>query len=230
MTEGALNVLLGLVASFVAWYVLWHMLSPKVELSPYLGKLSNSGQPGSHTYRIKLRNARRRPCFEASFDARMRFRSLDPDSDNFDFINLRLSASSVFLLERNRILRIYTTNLSDDSRAYLERFDIDNLDLEQLLLRLPESRLTISCITTDGFSGSRKCFLRHYTIADVREGKYQREPSPLKTWYQTTVRRHPHPSLVISQLTSATVREDPDAQRQLRESDSDASTSEPSPP
>jgi hypothetical protein len=211
MIEGTLNVVLGLATSFVAWYVLWHLLSPKIELAPFITKREDWRQPERQVYRIKLRNMRRRPCFETSFDARIRHRSLNPDSNSFDFIKLPLSAISIFSLETNRVLRIYTTDLDSDSREYLERFGLDGLDLEQLLLQLPESRLTVSCITTDGFSGSRKCFWRHYTSQDVRQGKYRKKNpyGTLQTWYRTSVQRQPYPTLVIDESASSNSKEEP---------------------
>jgi hypothetical protein len=198
MLRDILNVGIGLATSFVSWYALYHLLAPKVEISPFISKVPNTTTNDTYRYRVKFRNASRRTAHELAYQVMFKFRDLNVVSTrNMRYIRFSLSADGSLRLRNNRILVIYANQLRHQDDALLASMNITTRDVGNLLACLPEASLEFSCMATDGFSGSRRYFERTFTHKDVREGPFQAKSpySPLRDWYSSVILRRPHPIL-----------------------------------
>ncbi|TFV60884.1 hypothetical protein E4P41_10235 [Geodermatophilus sp. DF01-2] len=209
---------LGIAASFVAWFIVWRTLSPKVEFSPCISRIRAQDEEDEEQYggpcrwRVKVRNSRRRrPAMELQFTARLRFTSRL--SGNTGAVQMRVTPASLPFMSKNilLVLDVAEDAFGDRALRYLRRQGVEPGDLDDLVSALDGGHVRVSCIATDSFSGSRRAFIHEYGPNDVKEGRFVFDDlsGPLTTMWRR-VRGGTHPTLEIEKATSAATEAEPE--------------------
>jgi hypothetical protein len=194
-----------IAASFVAWFMVWHLLSPRIELPRMLSKNRPPEKEPIPSYgsenrwQIKMRNARRRPAVDLAYSAQIRFRGDNRVTTSIVSIGLSVTRTSVMQSNRLITFDVRPDALSSGDLRMLKRAGVQEPStLEEVLERLPNARLFFCCFATDSFSGSRRTFYKTYTLQDIGSGRYV-SPNPygaIRTAY-LRMRRRPHPTLEL---------------------------------
>ena len=172
------SVLLGIVASFVAWFLVSHLWVPSIRVS---GNIQRVIDGNDERYRIKLWNDGRREVVQLNLRARVAIFGL-LQGNTWQYVWLRMSAgqeeySFPLLGGRSNVLpRIHVESEvlkgSQFSTGLRQKYQDGALQLEELLLEGERAFLTFYISGVDSFSGApvfRRS--RPYTIEDIT---YQR--------------------------------------------------------
>jgi len=193
-----LGLIVGLFTSFFSWWVLFHWLSPKIEISPNVVRqpaLAQGSAPADASgvrYRLKLRNVGKRAIIDLQVRAIVRIRGVvDPKVWNWEVVHLPMTMSGdrAYSLPRIEpysrsktltILRLYTHDLEECRYApYPERIRglaVDGrLTLDDLLSLREVAEVRVFVSGYDGFSGARKVFLFTIDKSKVVPGRFVRD-------------------------------------------------------
>ncbi len=193
--DALLNLALGVIASFLAWWVLFHGIVPKIKFSNGISKLPTgriAENQSGWKYRVKLGNYGRRNAIDVQVRAKLSIKGLNPlRSDNLQIVYLPLDGdrsfaiprimpqkkgharSTVLALEPNladefRNQDIYPEDFRDLARAY-------KLTMEDVLALGAEAKLEMMVFGYDDFSGARKLFWsRAFTSEDIGDGPFEK--------------------------------------------------------
>ena len=160
-----ISIPLGILCSIVAWWVLFHGVSPKVEFSNRVGKLPTDDSPSGFRYRIKIRNIGARDAIDLQFHAFVRVKGLSPEfPNNISILRIETDTGHVVRMGRkkgNRIVRLHPekTTLFDSARfppEFRTKQRDGTLTLEDVLSLGNSAFLKMHVFAYDEFSGSRK--------------------------------------------------------------------------
>jgi hypothetical protein len=173
----------GVALSAASWWVLTHMVVPRIHFSDAVSVLPDPDYGGVR-YRVKLRNRGPRDVIDLAVEARIRFprRSrLRPHASRRSTAILRVPVSVDRLpqLKRrsNRVIHLYTHELDpelipEELRSSLE--ERAEGSLEALLARFDGSYVQLQVLAFDAFSGARKYYESPKYYADfVRPGYFK---------------------------------------------------------
>lgn len=174
-----LGVPLGILASLLAWYVLFHVVKPSIgfyaKISKYQGKENNS-------YRVKFINNGKRSIIDLEVFVRTRTKGIGRYKNIWNIVDLETSVSRLPILVEggSRIVRIYP----ERTEKYLEPLwgkDINGklrngkLTLEDILRLGDKAQLRIYVFGFDEFSGSRRLFRsKWYELSDIEEKEFSK--------------------------------------------------------
>lgn len=214
----------GVAASGFIWWFVWRGMSPRLGISPQVTRKPNKLH-GSRTnsYRFKVKNLRvnqvKHQAMEMTYYAYLSYKKVKRGEDPHDIrflynnwasIRLDLATRGRPFLMDNVLISFKKHRPSKETRAYLDPpAEGDLLTIHELLSRLPEARIRVSCLATDSYSGSRRGFTKTYGINDIVIGRYKssevvrllskrkRPPGPWRLWFNTKVRKQVHPELEL---------------------------------
>lgn len=197
--EWVIGLILGIFGSFVAWFIVWRVLSPSIGISPQISKTrSTTNSIVSYKYRIKILNMRRSDAMELTYGARLRYNRNDGRNDNWPSLSFPFESGTRHTLSRNTITRFKLRELGEEHFQYLPPWaDKGPHDIEFLLRNLPDAELIFTCIASHSYSGSRKSFSKTYFPNDIVR-KVFRPKNPhnrLVTFIRVKFLRLTHPEL-----------------------------------
>lgn len=148
---------LGILASLVAWWIIFHGLMPVLEFSPSIGKITDESSPNGFKYRVKIVNSGRRDILDVEFFARISIKGIRTRyPDNISNFDLRLSSSRTPVIERkkNKLIRIYPEHLKLPAEVGAPELKT----LEDIMEFRGQASITIFCFGFDAFTGTRHLF------------------------------------------------------------------------
>jgi len=184
----------GIVASLMAWALVFKVFIPRVEFSDHIGKSkTRSRVDGSEwEYRVKIANVGRRPVVDVTILARLVFPNALPGRTSTlglalsGFGHEALKVACLYPSKRgqsgNRRLlhlslrgRLDYLKVHDAFERVRDRVTQGVVTVEDLLQEFSGSYLQISVFGSDGWSGARRAVTsKRYAVADVRRGVFER--------------------------------------------------------
>ena len=164
-------VLLGVIASLLAWFVVAHSLRPKLDVSPFVSR--SVGLNDEIHYRIKIMNARRtRNLVDVRTDAYLWIPGFWPSRPgNNNVVDVPTTSDELIGMRPgdNRILRFDTEAVSVALTDHLNSQAIGSGSLEAMLSLGERSaaELRVWIAYTDAYSGVRRASLHRYTSDQI---------------------------------------------------------------
>lgn len=180
MFEIATGFLLGIVASVIVWYVLEHLIVPRVEFLPVIYKSKTHENPSGYKYRIKFRNIGLREILDFELFAKLRLRGVS-STTNWRAVYIPIDDPRIPLIPSHRgsakrlAVQLLVSEIPDHAAAILpsglrSARDNGSLTLEDLMALGNEGTLEIVGFGYDAFSGARKVFQsKVYGVGQVED-------------------------------------------------------------
>lgn len=183
-----LGIPIGILASICSWWVLFHGIRPQINFSPKISKTEDPKSPGSFLYRIKYENQGKRQIVDVSISAWIHLPGL---YDRFPSNEVSFAIGfknepyrthinppskggkrGIFCLDLDKFSPYGQLMLPDE---LLDKRKVKNLTLEGLLKLRKGSKLEISLIGYDSFSGAKRLFSIMYQENDIIEGVFDKQ-------------------------------------------------------
>lgn len=185
------NILVGILCSFIAWWIVMHLITPKLRFSKAISKI-NSRHTKGYDYRIKYENYGRRRIVDLEMTVYLSILGLSKHrKKTWEVVQLELRDEGrlAYLDPVNkagwRRFVVFEVNKTEKfSREIFpttirNKIELGELELEDLLKLGEESFVEILISGYDNYSGSRKVFKSmKFKIGDIKEGYF--EPKSLK--------------------------------------------------
>jgi hypothetical protein len=186
VTTNLLGLAVGVLASFLTWWVLFHWFVPKVEFSAFISKIPRAGGSG-YSYRIKLMNTGRRSILGVEVHARL---WVDwKGSGNWLGIYLPFSGEGekkydIPILKRggDRVLSFFINAVHSfqTNVAYPEDFRrkaaLRVVSMEDVLGLGENAYVQVFVSGYDGFSGARRVFeSRKFHTSDIYPNRFTKQ-------------------------------------------------------
>jgi hypothetical protein len=183
-----LGFVLGTISSFLSWWILFHVLVPKIVFCGFICKSPAADDSSGWRYAFQFANVGRRHLIDAQVSARLSTRT----SAKVPWTNTLLvldwagaTKVEVPLVKNTGWLsyRVHPNQVADFHRSAAYSDEIrqkaaaGTLSLEDLLSGLAsegKATLTATVAGFDALSGARRVFQSQpYTVADIRQGKFE---------------------------------------------------------
>ncbi|MDB5226899.1 MAG: hypothetical protein JWN78_1092 [Bacteroidota bacterium] len=185
-----ISVPLGAFSSLIAWYILNHLIKPKIKFSDWISKLYENNVP---FYRFKFENNGKRNIVEVEITAKLRIKGLR-FTNNWEVIYLPLDNNNIPIIysikSKNKILReVPRLELSIIEPRYykflseviVKRINSGNITLEELFSLGTHAELILIISGFDEISGARKTFCSEpYTLNRIKEGIFENNGLEIK--------------------------------------------------
>jgi len=170
--ELLIAMLLGIIASLMAWWILTHSLVPKILFAPFISKVKVKGKE-DYKFRIGIRNIGNRDIIDVEIIIELIIKGFDKDvPSNTSYIQLKLNKPRLPKIKKKNqwALTINTTNLPNSLLPVYKNKNFEDL------LRIENAEAKIVVFGYDRFSGTRKVFeSKHYTINDIEEKLFEKK-------------------------------------------------------
>jgi len=168
-----LGIPLGVLSSLLAWWVLFHAVTPKIRFAEKISRLSFGD---GKTFRLKLLNDGRRHIIDCEFVAELRVRGLSPGVPRNTWlirIPLRNDGFAYWPRGTNRLIVFMPYRPDARVAAFCPADEDEGLALDRLFAIRDEVHLRIIVFAYDSFSGSRRVFVsKDYSASDIADGRY----------------------------------------------------------
>jgi hypothetical protein len=166
----AVGFLLGILASYICWYFLFHKIVPRVEFLPQILVSSTKENSSGKKYRIRFQNVGRREVLDFEVIAKLRIQGLIPeDPVVWRAIYIPVDDARIPKLGSHRksgkflAIQLLVNSIDDSAASCLPSELQDNLrsgtlDLEALMNLGKNARLQLFAFGYDEHSGARKAF------------------------------------------------------------------------
>ena len=157
---------LGILASLIAWWILFHLIEPKIVFDDKISKISTKDNNSGWKYKMKFYNKRSRDIIDVEIFVRLNIKGFDSQRPEvWEFLNLVSFRNRIPIMKKNgkKVIRFYPKVLNDFEFNILPK-DIRNkcindaATLEDFLNLGQEAYLKLIVYGYDGFSGTRKAF------------------------------------------------------------------------
>lgn len=181
MLSLALGVPIGIGASFLAWWIVQHIIIPKVTFSEHISRTEYGGNPSGYSYRVKFQNNGKRDVIDAEVFATVRIRGLSRrDNGLTEIANIPVDSERIPIIKAgaNRIIHV---NIHEATRftKLIYGNDINlkckdrTLTLDDILSAGEHASLTIHIFGYDRWSGARKIYESiEYQSTHVLSGRW----------------------------------------------------------
>ncbi len=165
-----LGILLGVASSMLSWFILFHVIVPKIRFSNFISRTAKPDSAGCHRYWLKFENYGRRGIVDVEFICQLRIKGLRPREKTswrlfYPKIQYRRLPFFPSILKGGlrQLIEIIPVFEDLDSERSLpnnlrEIYAKGNLLLEDLLSAGDKAELRIFTYGYDSFSGTRKAF------------------------------------------------------------------------
>jgi len=184
------GIVSGLLATWIFWYILYYVLSPKIEFSPSISKTKSESRGCGFQYRVKLHNSRKRIAVDAKLQAFVLIPGLTiKRTDDIFYIPLGTSRIMEILpksysgnvrkiihlnLDKDHFTKIFQRNNFPDSIRTLA-FE-KKISLEDILSLDEEAYIKFVIKVADSVSGATKVFSsKKYFKRDVIYGYFKKD-------------------------------------------------------
>jgi len=172
-----LNLFLGISASIAAWFILYHLIVPKIVFSKIISKSVKSSAPCGYSYRIKLWNIGRRDVVDLDIYIKLKIKGLTCQKKLWHTVELtkRFDKITYLAAGENRIIPFFPNNTVRFKEKIFPkhiqlRSKLEILTLEDILKLGSRSFVRVYILGNDTFSGSRKIFLsKKYYINNIKQ-------------------------------------------------------------
>jgi hypothetical protein len=179
LISALIGIPLGILASLVAWWIQFCLITPKIRFSPFISKLYF--KDAGTRYRLKIKNFGKRGIIDIEVFPILRIKGLRPELPN-NWTNITLATTltnnRISSLKVDRIFSILPeSNTKFSDRIFPEnirkKYKNQELNLEDLLELGGNVKLVVQLFGYDEFSGSRKLFESNsYALKDIKYGKF----------------------------------------------------------
>ena len=174
LASSLIGIPIGILCSLLAWWLLFHIVTPKVEFSPKISKILLNG---THKYRIKFGNVGRRRIIDVSLHGRVTARGISSEFPNklTDLpIKLKRDYWPVLSKKEMKISSVESDHLVFNDIIFPSEVRLkaheNTLKLEDVFSIGQQPILQINVFAYDEFSGSRKVFCsKKYSVEDIVE-------------------------------------------------------------
>jgi hypothetical protein len=174
LTSSLIGIPIGILCSLLAWWLLFHIITPKVEFSEKISKILLNG---THKYRIKFGNVGRRRIIDVSLHGRVITTGLSsefPDKITDVPIKLKRDYWPVLSKKEMKMSSVESDHLVFNDIIFPSEVRLmaleNTLKLEDVFSIGLQPILQISVFAYDEFSGSRKVFCsKKYNVGDIVE-------------------------------------------------------------
>ena len=181
---------LGIIASLIAWWILFHRLSPQLRFSDNISKITANDEPNGHAYRVKFENSGRRNIIDLTITARLRIWGLGRmNPQNIETTCLPLSLEGEYPSIRpkrktgeSHLVRIRLTGKGHEferevyPKVIREKAKNGSLALEDVLSIGDCATIQVTALGSDSFSGSRKAFFStEYTKENIVAKRFKKD-------------------------------------------------------
>ena len=178
-----IGVATGLSTSFLSWWVLFHVIVPRIQFSKSISKRKSKDHAG-HDYRVKILNSGRRSIVGVECIARLIIDWEGKKNWKAFYIPMnpageRKTELPKIIKNGNRVLILYVSLIQGIRKSGIVPDHIKlaaeegSLELEAILSLGANAKLKIYVSGYDEFSGARKVFeSRFYSYMDIVYGKF----------------------------------------------------------
>ncbi|MEW8400126.1 MAG: hypothetical protein AB2717_05475 [Candidatus Thiodiazotropha sp.] len=176
-----IGIPLGILASLVAWWILFHYLKPEISFSPKISKLPDERSDSPFRYRIKIRNSGKRKIIDLQIQCRYIVSNMYPELPATDsIVKLYISSDSIPYIgagAKDKIERIYPEKVKIFEKNHFpedvrKKAKDNTLTLEDIL-EIEGSYIEFLVFAFDEYSGSRKLFISHkYNAENIATGPF----------------------------------------------------------
>jgi hypothetical protein len=177
-----ISFLLGIVASFIGWWILSHMIVPRVRFSDKIVKDTTPG-PGKSPYKFKIYNEGRHDIISLECYVYLSYDWNNTDSWTLFFIPTNIHEGKMnttpyvkkthtYTLEIARALELHSDERFRKLFRPLGKTYIPTL--EDLLRMHPTAKVMVRMLATDAFSNARRPYHKSYSLYDIQPGKFRR--------------------------------------------------------
>lgn len=183
----ALGIPLGVLASFVAWWIITRLVVPKVEFSPDISRTRYNGNLSGLNYRIKFKNCGRRDIIDVQVSVLVRVKGLSKKTPKMiEIASLALESDRVPVIRAkgNRIIQLRPERTERFSKPIYgqeiyNKLRLGNLTLDDVLALGTEATVTVFVFGYDSWSGARKMYESSpYRAANIKQGPWKKMRIP----------------------------------------------------
>lgn len=179
---------LGVLASWIVWFVVSRCIVPRIEFSKYLSRTQPNYQDNP-LYRFRLRNKGRRQVIDIDIFFRIRIKGINPRfPDTWEIIRIPLGnpynhipflpapskskyASQTISIEAGSCEKFSRSFMPEDIR---KKYHKKTLTLDDVFSITEEVEGEVIAFGYDEFSGARKMFRsKKYKKGDIRDGRFK---------------------------------------------------------
>lgn len=174
---------LGVVASYVVWYMIARFYLPKLSISLIARGATPSVDRGlKYNYRVKVYNNRRRAAVDLTINCRLVIRGLNPEHPtNSTSLYLPIGDGRPFPVLDPRRGRIFTAHLSDLQgggfhrlpREVRNRLKSGHVSMEELLHLGTSAFLRLAVTSAHEMGGLRRTYTRKYGLSEIVQGPFK---------------------------------------------------------
>jgi len=175
--------MVGIAASFLTWWMLFHWFVPKIEFSPFISKVPRSGGSG-FSYRIKIINTGRRSILGVDVYARLvidwqgkgtlsgLYLPFSSEGEKkFDIPILKRNGNRVLSLFINSV-QSFQTNVKYPP-TFKEKAIAKTVTMEDALALGKTAYIQVFVSGYDEFSGARRVFESpKYAVSDIYSNRF----------------------------------------------------------
>ena len=176
---------IGIICSLISWWMLFHVVSPKLEFAPKINKYKSSIS-NEIRYRIKFANIGKRNMIDVEILGRMRIKGLYKQRPNIvEVVDIQLAKENIPILRpiskiktSGTMIRIKISDTKffsspDMPELIKNKLRTNQLTLEDTLEMGTSATLQFVIMGYDEYSGSRKLFESQvFDKSDIEYGVY----------------------------------------------------------
>ncbi len=181
----AIGLVVGIAASFTAWWLIFHWFVSKVEFSSGISSTPQRSNPARRSYRVKLKNTGKRAIVGGEAFARLTIKWEGGNSwtgyalpfnshgdRKFEFPRLEKGRRRILTFWINKV-EMFRTNVRFPKALHKKAKD-KQLTLEDLLSLGSRAKLEMFVSGYDEFSGAWKVFSsKEYLLEDIINGRFR---------------------------------------------------------
>lgn len=181
MTELLIGIIIGLLASTVVWYVLYHYVVPSIKFFPKIYKYETDENPSGYKYRVRFQNNGNREVIALELFAKLKIKGLSKSAppawraiyipiDDFRIARLKPQKET----GKRFTVQLLISEISDTNQRCLplplqQKCQHQELTLEDIMQAGTDATLEIVGFGYDAFSGKRKVFKsKRYTKQHIQ--------------------------------------------------------------
>ncbi|MBN1930269.1 MAG: hypothetical protein JW786_01495 [Desulfobacterales bacterium] len=182
MFQYFLGIIFGVLSSLLGWYILYHLIIPKINFAPAISKLKSQKPSNGYFYGVKLWNIGKRDVIDIDVFIKYKVKGLTKQKGLWHTVELKKRPDKLtyFPKGEKRIIPIYpekTNRFSDPifPKDIREKYQSGTLMLDDILMLGSISFIQVYLLGYDRFSGSRRIFMsKKYYLADLVEKNTRR--------------------------------------------------------
>lgn len=167
------GVPLGIASSIIAWWILAHMIRPRLSWWDPRFVPSIGSPPGTpFQLSIRLRNDSKRDAIDISIHAELRVsHPQTPDGVTRTLIRFPLNSDWMPRIQNEARIRVEQQKIPDwEWNRLRSRVGTDCTDLEHVLQKCEGSTIRFYALAHDQFSGARRIFVEEYEARQIQRG------------------------------------------------------------